>query len=347
MASRLADMSLMLDRRFSVAPMMDCTDRFFRTLVRLISARTLLYTEMVTTGAVIHGDRDKLLGFEEIEHPVALQLGGADPDELAAAARIGAGYGYDEINLNVGCPSDRVQSGRFGACLMAEPETVRGGVAAMIDAVDIPVTVKTRIGIDDRDSYAHLRDFVGTVAGAGCKTFIIHARKAWLTGLSPKENRTVPPLRYDVAARLKADFPDLEIIVNGGVETLESAETHLETFDGVMIGRAAYGNPFMMAEADARIFGGEADGVRTREDVLARYEDFIARWLAAGVPLKAITRHMTGLFHARPGGRVWRRHLAEHAHKPGAGIEVVRGALGEMEAAAAAARETQRAAAAA
>ncbi len=244
-----------IDRRLSVAPMMDRTDRFFRFFLRTLTRRTLLYTEMITPGAILHGDRDRYLAFDAAEHPVAIQLGGAEPDGLAESARIAAEMGYDEVNLNVGCPSDRVQSGRFGACLMAEPDLVADCVAAMRAAVAIPVTVKTRIGIDERDSYEELVGFVATVAGTGCTSFAIHARKAWLTGLSPKQNRDVPPLRYDVAARLKADFPDLEIVLNGGIRSLDEARAHLDTFDGAMIGRAAVDDPYLLAEADQVIFG--------------------------------------------------------------------------------------------
>jgi len=254
-----------LDRRLAVAPMLDWTDRHFRWLVRRITRRTLLYTEMVTTGALLHGgDRERFLGFDEDEHPVALQLGGADPRELAACARLGAERGYDEINLNVGCPSDRVQSGRFGACLMAEPALVADCVKAMRDAIDVPVTVKHRIGIDERDSYHALCDFVGTVAAAGCDAFVVHARKAWLSGLSPKENRSVPPLRYDVVHRLKRDFPGLTIVLNGGIESLDAAQAQLAHVDGVMLGRAAYHDPWVLAEADEQIFGLRSARARQR-----------------------------------------------------------------------------------
>jgi len=243
-----------LDRRLSVAPMLDWTDRYCRYFLRLISHRTLLYTEMVTTGAIIHGERDRFLRFDSAEHPLALQLGGSEPDELATCARLGADYGYDEINLNVGCPSDRVQSGRFGACLMATPAVVAAGVAAMRGAVDVPVTVKHRIGIDERDSYAELCDFIGTVAEAGCTTFIVHARKAWLQGLSPKQNREVPPLRYELVHQLKHDFPDLAFVINGGFKTLAQVSEQLQQVDGVMIGREVYSNPWLLAEADRLIW---------------------------------------------------------------------------------------------
>ncbi|MGF1594426.1 MAG: tRNA dihydrouridine(20/20a) synthase DusA [Kiloniellaceae bacterium] len=315
-----------LSRRLSVAPMMDWTDRHERAFLRALTRRTLLYTEMVTTGAILHGDRDRLLDFDDGEHPVALQLGGSEPAELAAAARAGAARGYDEINLNLGCPSDRVQRGRFGACLMTEPELVAEGVEAMIAAVDIPVTVKTRIGVDETDSYDALQAFVARIAAAGCRSFAIHARKAWLSGLSPKENREVPPLRYETVYDLKRDFPNLEIVLNGGVLSLEEAEAHLEKVDGVMIGRAAYQTPYVLAEADKRIFG-EATAPKSREEVIADFLPYVERRLSEGVPLKSITRHMLGLFNGLPGARAWRRHLAEEAHRPDAGPEVVEAAL--------------------
>jgi tRNA-dihydrouridine synthase A len=313
-------------RRLSVAPMMDWTDRHERAFLRVLSRRTLLYTEMVTTGAILHGDRDRLLDFDDSEHPVALQLGGSEPADLAAAARAGAARGYDEINLNLGCPSDRVQRGRFGACLMTEPQLVAEGVAAMIAAVDVPVTVKTRIGVDETDSYEALQAFVARIAAAGCRSFAIHARKAWLSGLSPKENREVPPLRYGTVYDLKRDFSDLEIVLNGGVLSLDEAETHLEKVDGVMIGRAAYQTPYILAEADRRIFG-EAGPPKSREEVVADFLPYVERRLSEGVPLKSITRHMLGLFNGLPGARAWRRHLAEEAHRPGAGPEVIEAAV--------------------
>jgi len=314
------------DRRLSVAPMMDCTDRFDRFFLRQISAQTLLYTEMVTTGAILKGDRERYLRFDSAEHPVALQLGGADPADLAACARVGEDFGYDEINLNVGCPSDRVQSGRFGACLMAEPQLVAEGVGAMQDAVSVPVTAKCRIGIDDREDYAFLQEFVGAVRNAGCQTVIIHARMAILSGLTPKQNREIPPLRYDVAARIKADFPDLEVILNGGVADLDEAADHLDTFDGVMIGRAAYHTPWILAEADARVFG-TSPAARARDEVVHAMLPYVEKQVSTGVPLQRITRHMLGLFHGQPGGRAWRRYLSENAHRPGAGPEVLEKAL--------------------
>ncbi|MEN8195965.1 MAG: tRNA dihydrouridine(20/20a) synthase DusA [Pseudomonadota bacterium] len=328
----------MIDRRLSVAPMMDCTDRFDRYLLRLITRRALLYTEMVTTGAVLHGDRARLLAYDPAEHPVALQLGGSDPTALAECARIAAALGYDEVNLNVGCPSDRVQSGRFGACLMAEPKLVAECVGAMVRAAGVPVTVKTRTGIDDNDSYDALRDFVRRVAGAGCAAVIVHARKAWLRGLSPKQNREVPPLDYDRVYELKRDLPDFDIVLNGGVATLEDAHGHLRRVDGVMIGRAAYRTPYMLARADQYFFG-DRGPVSNRAAVAAAYTGYIERQLAQGVPLKRMTRHMVGLFQGQPGARAWRRQLAENAHRPGAGVEVVRDALDRVSAAA---RATER-----
>lgn len=312
--------------RISVAPMMDWTDRHCRYFLRLLSRRTLLYTEMVTTGAILHGRAERLLAYDPAEHPIALQLGGSVPADLAACAKVGERFGYDAINLNVGCPSDRVQEGKFGACLMAEPELVAECVRAMREAVYLPVTVKTRIGIDDKDSYEELVRFIGTVAGAGCETFIIHARKAWLQGLSPKENRTKPPLRYDVVARLKADFPRLEFILNGGVISLEQAEQHLLAFDGVMLGRAAYENPYLLAEADRRLFG-EAGPVPTRTEVIQAFKPYVEAELARGQRLHSMTRHILGLFQGIRGGRAWRRHLSENAILPGSGIGVLDSAL--------------------
>ena len=301
-----------VDRRLSVAPMMDCTDRHFRYLVRLVTRHTVLYTEMVTSAALVHGRRDHLLDFAEEEHPIALQLGGCDPAELGRCARFAAERGFDEINLNVGCPSDRVRSGRFGACLMAEPEVVARCVEAMITASRLPVTVKTRIGIDDRDRYEDLVGFVACVAAAGCRTVIIHARKAWLSGLSPKENREIPPLRYDVVYRLKADFSALEVIVNGGIVSLDEAAAHNERVDGAMMGREAYRNPFVLAQADRRVFGAAAappDRIEVAQSMLA----YAHRELARGTRLHHVTRHMLGLFHATSGARRWRRHLSTEA----------------------------------
>ena len=311
------------DRRLSVAPMMEWTDRHCRVFLRAITKHTLLYTEMVHTGAVLRGDAERHLGHDPVENPVALQLGGCDPADLAAAARIGRDYGYDEINLNIGCPSERVSAGRFGACLMAEPELVADGYSAMAEAVDIPVTIKSRIGIDDRDSYEELAAFVDTVAARGCRTFIIHARKAWLSGVSPKQNREVPPLRYDLVGRIGRDFPALEIILNGGVNSLDEAEGHLSTLAGAMIGRAAYHDPWILQDADERFFSGEA-GPESRHAVIDDLSPYVEAQCTAGVPLQRITRHLMGLFNGLPGARAWRRHLSENACRDGAGPEVLR-----------------------
>ncbi len=315
----------MLDRRVSVAPMMDWTDRHCRFFLRLLTRRTLLYTEMVTTGAMLRGDRERLLAHDPAEHPLALQLGGSDPSELAQSTRVAAEFGYDEVNLNVGCPSDRVQSGRFGACLMAEPGLVADCVAAMRAAVALPITVKTRIGIDDRDSYAELVEFVGRVAEGGCQIFIVHARKAWLTGLSPRENREIPPLRYDIVHRLKRDFPDLIIVLNGGLTRLDQIAEQLRHVDGVMIGRAAYENSYLLAEVDRRFLGSTRRAPSRHEIIrdLLPYVELLRR----GTPLHCMTRHLYGLFQGVPGARAWRRYLSENAHRPGAGAAVLEAAL--------------------
>ena len=298
-------------RRLSVAPMMDWTDRHCRMFHRQITRHTWLYTEMVTTGAIIHGDKARHLDFSEEEHPVALQLGGSEPEDLAISARFGEQWGYDEINLNCGCPSERVQRGAFGACLMAEPALVADCVKAMRDAVSIDVTVKHRIGIDDVDSYAFVRDFVGTVADAGCRTFIVHARNAILKGLTPKENREIPPLRYERAYQLKKDFPELEIIINGGIKTLPEIDEHLRHVDGVMIGREAYHNPYLMAAFDARYYGDDALE-RSRLEVIEAIMPYIRAQLAAGGPrLNSITRHMLGLMAGLPGARSFRQRLSD------------------------------------
>ncbi|MGP1397675.1 MAG: tRNA dihydrouridine(20/20a) synthase DusA [Inquilinaceae bacterium] len=316
--------------RFSVAPMMDWTDRHDRFFLRLITRRTRLYTEMITAAAVLHGDRDRLLGFSAEERPLALQVGGSDPGSMARVAEIAERAGFDEININVGCPSDRVQSGRFGACLMAEPATVAACVAAMGRATGLPVTVKTRIGIDDQDPAEALPAFVDTVAGAGCTVFIVHARKAWLKGLSPRQNRDVPPLDYDLVYRLKADRPDLTIVLNGGVNSLDEAEAHLAAgVDGVMIGRAAYQTPYSLAEADRRFFGDTAP-IPTREQIVQRLIPYTERLVDQGIPLTALTRHILGLFQGCPGARAWRRFLSENAHRPGAGAEVIVQAMDQM-----------------
>ena len=310
--------------------MMDWTDRHCRMLHRQLSSRALLYTEMLTTGAVLHGDRARLLAFDAGEHPVALQLGGSDPADLAAAARIGEAEGYGEINLNVGCPSDRVQSGRFGACLMREPELVADCMAEIIVAVKVPATVKCRIGVDDQEPVESLFALVDRCAQAGVRRFIVHARKAWLKGLSPKENRDVPPLDYPLVWRLKAERPELTIDINGGIADLAAATEHLNHVDGVMLGRAAYHEPALLGEVDALIFG---DGARVDPlEAVERYRPYVAGQLAQGVHLAAMTRHMLGLFHGRPGARAWRRILTVEGVKPGAGLEVIDRALAAMAA---------------
>jgi tRNA-dihydrouridine synthase A len=309
--------------------MMDWTDRHCRFFHRLLTRRALLYTEMLTSGAVLHGDRERLLSFDPFEHPVALQLGGSDPQALAQAARIGEDFGYDEINLNVGCPSDRVQEGRFGACLMAEPVLVADCVAAMKAAVSIPVTVKCRIGIDEQDPHEALFSFAEAMTAAGTDALIVHARKAWLKGLSPRENRDVPPLDYPLVRRLKAVHPELEIVLNGGIASLEQAQAELGQLDGVMMGRAAYQEPWRLLAVDPLLFGEPASFASRNEAALALIP-YIERELAKGVQLHAITRHVLGLFRAVPGARAFRRHLATEAVKPGAGVSVMADALARV-----------------
>lgn len=318
------------DRRFCVAPMMDWTDRHCRAFHRIMTRNALLYTEMATSAAVTHGDVERLIGFDPVEHPVALQLGGSEPDELAQASRIGADLGYVEINLNVGCPSDRVQSGRFGACLMREPELVAECVSAMQEVVGVPVTVKCRIGVDDQEPDVALRDLIDKVAATGVRTFIVHARKAWLKGLSPKDNRTIPPLNYDLVRTIKAERPDLEIILNGGLETLDQALTEQRNLDGVMLGRAAYHTPWILSDVDAEFYG-EASQPSSPQQVVRDYLPYIEAQLARGVRLHSITRHMLGLFHGLRGARQWRRTLSEGAVKDGAGIDLVLEALSHTE----------------
>ena len=301
-------------RRFSVAPMMDWTDRHCRFFLRLMSKHALLYTEMVTTGALLHGDAERFLRHDDTEHPLALQLGGSTPADLAACARLAQAAGYDEVNLNVGCPSDRVQNNMIGACLMAHPALVAECVKAMRDAVSIPVTVKHRIGINGRDSYAQLCDFVGTVRDAGCESFTVHARIAILEGLSPKENRDIPPLRYDVVAQLKADFPELEIVLNGGIKTLDECHAHLQVFDGVMLGREAYHNSYLLAEVDQQLFG-STEPVITRAQVLEQLRPYIAAHIASGGSMHHITRHILGLGQGFPGARRFRQLLSADIHK--------------------------------
>lgn len=317
-----------VDRTFSVAPMMDWTTRDYRVFARALTRHALLYTEMVTTGAILHGSpRERFLGYDEVEHPIALQLGGSDAGELAECAAIAEAWGYDEVNLNVGCPSDRVQNNLIGACLMGYPEKVAAAVRAMRDAVSIPVTVKCRIGIDDQDEDADLERFIAQVADAGCDTFIVHARKAWLQGLSPKENRDIPPLNYPRVHRLKAGRPELHIGINGGITTLEACREQLKHVDSVMIGREAYHNPWLLASVDAAFYG-VAGPAQSRHAAARSLRPYIAQRLAEGARLNHITRHLLGLFQGQPGGRRFRRHLSEHAHRDGAGLAVFDDALG-------------------
>lgn len=314
----------MLNRLISVAPMMECTDRHDRYFLRLLAPNVLLYTEMVTTGALIHGDYERFLKFDESEHPVALQLGGSDPEKLAHCAKLGESFGYDEINLNVGCPSDRVKSGSFGACLMLQPEIVADCVAAMSNAVSIPVTVKCRIGVDHNDSYEELTRFIKLISAAGCKVFIIHARKAWLSGLSPKENREIPPLNYDAVYQIKKDFPDLQIIINGGIKTVADVEKHLQSVDGVMIGREAYFNPYLLTELEKKFF---ATNQIARPEVIEKLIPYVEQQLKAKTKLSSITRHILGLFQGQKGARLWRRYISENAHREGAGVNILQEAL--------------------
>ncbi len=318
--------SRILDRRLNVAPMMDYTDRHCRYLLRLLSPRSLLYTEMVTAHALVHGHLERLLGFDHLEHPVALQLGGSDPKLLAHAAKLGEQYGYYEINLNVGCPSDRVQSGRFGACLMAEPEIVAECMIAMREAVSIPVTVKCRIGIDELEDYGFFEWFVLAVQKAGVDVFVVHARNAILQGLTPKENREIPPLRYDVPERLKREHPELTVILNGGLKTAREVGDWLPKFDGVMLGRQVYHEPYLLAELDAK-FLGPGFVPPSRQEVVERYAEYVERMLGSGHPLPLMLRHIQGLYAGLPNARAWRRYLTEHAILPGASADVLRDSL--------------------
>ncbi len=319
------------NRRFSLAPMMDWSDRHCRYFWRQLTRQSLLYTEMVTTGALIHGDRERFLHFNPEEHPVALQLGGSNPDDLARCATWAQEWGYDEVNLNCGCPSDRVQSGMFGACLMAKPDLVADCVRAMRAACDIPVTVKHRIGIDDMETYGELTHFVETISSAGCEVFIVHARKAWLQGLSPKENREIPPLNYPWVYQLKQDYPQLQIVINGGIQTLDDCREHLQHVDGVMIGREAYQNPWMLAQVDSAIYGVD-NPAESRDDVIAGLLPYVERQLASGAHLNHITRHILGLYQGVPGARKFRRHLSENAYKKEAGLEVLEEAYRQVNA---------------
>ena len=316
--------------KVSIAPMMDWTDRHCRFFLRLLAPSARLYTEMVTAAALTHGDAERLLQFDVVEHPVALQLGGSDPKMMADAAKLGAQAGYDEININVGCPSDRVQSGQFGACLMSSPDVVASCFKEMSSVSDVPVTVKTRIGIDDQISYEFLREFIAILHTAGCDTFIVHARVAILQGLSPRENRSVPPLHYDRVYELKREFPDLTIVLNGGIVSTEQVLSHLETVDGVMIGRQAYHQPYFLTELEAVLFDHKDWQAPSRHEVIGLMIPYIERQMSAGTELKNITRHLLGLYAGQPGARAWRRHLSEHTHLPGAGIEVLQKALAKL-----------------
>ncbi|MGB2002877.1 MAG: tRNA dihydrouridine(20/20a) synthase DusA [Porticoccaceae bacterium] len=314
------------NRKFCVAPMLDWTDRHCRYFMRLISRHAVLYTEMITTGAILHGDTHHHLHMDAFEHPVALQLGGSDPADLARACVLASQYDYAEINLNCGCPSDRVQNGMFGAVMMKNAQITADCVAAMQDAVDLPVTVKHRIGVDDFDSYEFLCDFVETVAATGCNTFLVHARKAWLKGLSPKQNREIPELNYDRVYQLKKDYPQLEIIINGGVTDLTQSQQHLQQLDGVMVGREAYTNPYLLATVDQAIYGSEAP-VKSRQKIAEEFLQYVDNELSKGTKLQAMTRHILGLFHGMPGARQYRRHISENAYKSDAGIDVLTAAL--------------------
>ncbi|WP_373082055.1 tRNA dihydrouridine(20/20a) synthase DusA [Zhongshania sp.] len=319
-----------LDRRFCVAPMLDWSDRHCRVFWRQLSRHAVLYTEMITTGALIHGDQARHLDYSDIEHPVALQLGGSDPADLATAVRMAEQWRYDEVNLNCGCPSDRVQNGFFGACLMSRPSLVADCVKAMKDAGDIPITVKHRIGIDEQEGYGPLQEFVGAIAEAGTDAIIVHARKAWLQGLSPKENREIPPLNYELVHQLKQDFPTLEIIINGGIQTLEDANSQLSYVDGIMMGRSAYQTPYILAEVDEQFYQQAATN-KTRRDIIHDLFPYIEAELVKGTRLNHMTRHILGLFNGQAGGKLFRRHISEHAHRPGAGLEVLSDALAYVE----------------
>ena len=316
--------------RFCIAPTMDWTDRHERYLLRLISRRVRLYTEMVTTGALIHGDRERFLGHADAEHPLGLQLGGSDPADMARCAVIGQTAGFDEININVGCPSDRVQAGRFGACLMLEPDLVARCFSAMQAQVSIPVTVKCRLGVDEKDQFDDLIEFVDTVAGAGCSVFFVHARKAWLSGLSPRENREIPPLQYERVYALKERYPELTVVINGGITEMDQVIGHLEKVDGVMVGREAYQNPWSLARVDETLFDGLPDG-KSRSDVLDRYKQYMESQLKNGVPLKRMARHLLGLFQGQPGARVWRRALSDEAFRGGADLSAIERAEQQLD----------------
>lgn len=303
--------------------MMEWTDRHYRYLVRLMTTNTRLYTEMVTSGALLHGDRERFLRFNDCEHPVALQLGGSEPSEMAQSAKWGERAGYDEVNINVGCPSDRVQAGRFGVCLMREPKQVANCIVAMREHVDIPVTVKCRIGVDNDDSYEFLTQFVDTIIAAGCETLIVHARKAWLKGLNPKQNREIPELDYQRVYRLKRDYPKLNIIINGGIDTIEEMKDHLQFVDGVMIGREAYKHPGFLLKVDKEIYQSSDTQNATMNDIILEYANYIERNMQLGTPFKSMTKHILNVYQGIPGAKLWRRHLSENMHKPGAGVDLI------------------------
>ena len=319
-----------INRRFCVAPMLDCTDRHNRYFLRLISRHAVLYSEMITSGALIYGDRPRFLEYSSQEHPLALQLGGSNIEDLTRCAHWAKQWQYDEVNLNVGCPSDRVQAGMIGACLMGHPDLVADCIRAMTIDSSLSVTIKCRIGIDDIDSYEHLQGFVGTMIEAGCQCLIIHARKAILAGLSPKENREIPPLKYEYVYQLKKDFPDTEFILNGGITTLAQCNQHLQSVDGVMVGREAYQNPYFLAKVDSLIYGDEHP-IPSRQDILSQYYPYVESQLEKGTKLKHMSRHLFGLFHGQPGAKAWRRYLSEHAYKPTAGVEVLQQAARLVE----------------
>ncbi len=319
-----------IDRKFSVAPMLDCTDRHARYLMRLITGRAVLFSEMVTTGAILHGDRERHLGFNVEEQPLVLQLGGSDPEQLAQCAKVGENYGYDEINLNVGCPSDRVQSGQFGACLMATPDRVADCLTAMQEATELPITVKCRLGVDELDSYDYFVRFIERQRDAGCEVFYVHARKAWLKGLSPKENRQIPPLRYDWVYRLKQHLgDDAQVILNGGLNSIDACLAALEQVDGVMLGRAPYSDVALLAEVDQKIYGDQT-AATDEQQVLEQYLQYIEDRIEEGIPLKCMARHLMGFYHGRPGARAWRRCLGEEIFKSGAGVNAIRAAAAHI-----------------
>lgn len=316
-----------MNKSFSIAPMLDLTDRHCRAFLRQLSTEFRLYTEMKVVESILHGDRERFLEFDPSEHPVALQLGGSNPEKLTFCATLAEQWGYDEVNLNVGCPSDRVKNAKFGACLMAEPQLVSDCIKSMLDSVSIPVTVKTRIGIDDLDQYSDLVEFVGKVRESGCENFIIHARKAWLKGLSPKENRTIPPLHYDRVYKLKEDYPELNIVINGGISTIDEIQKHLTFVDGVMMGREAYQKPWLIKEIDQHFFADTVPEIKTRIDAVNAYLPYVEQQLSKGIYLHHMTRHMLGLFHGQTGAKGWRRYLSEHGSKKTARIEVIQHAL--------------------